>query len=381
MSSPSIPEWRIEIQDHDAVLKVSGDWLARRSGLRASDEVRRVFVDAASCSRLRFDTRGLGRWDSALLAFVWALYMPADPARRPFAVDLSGLPEPLRRLLALAKADHGRLQSPDPPATPSAVQWALAWLRGGCEQLVASADLIGVTVLSVLPSLRGRLAARWVDMVALMQDCGAGALAIITVVNSLVGAILAFVGAVQLQRFGAGIYVANLVGVAVIREMAPIMTAIVMAGRTGGAFAAQIATMEGNEEVDALRTLGISPYQYLVLPRIAALIAMMPILYFYACLVGLAGGFVISRVMLSMPPVVFFGQLREAVLPTEFYIGFAKSICFGAFIALTACQIGLSAGRSAAEVGRAATGAVVIGIVGIIAIDAIFAACANVLGI
>jgi phospholipid/cholesterol/gamma-HCH transport system permease protein len=148
-----------------------------------------------------------------------------------------------------------------------------------------------------------------------MQEAGAGALSIVAVVNSLVGAILAFVGAVQLQRFGAGIYVANLVGVAVIREMAPMMTAIVMAGRTGGAYAAQIATMEGNEEIDALRVFGIPPYQYLVLPRITALVAMMPLLYFYACLVGLVGGLAVSLTMLNMSPTVFLGQLRVSVLP------------------------------------------------------------------
>src|SRR5260221_7949205 len=236
-------------------------------------------------------------------------------------------------------------------------------------------------ILRVAPALRRRLQARLADTIALMRESGSGALGIIAIVNGLVGAILAFVGAVQLQRFGATIYVANLVGVAVVREMAPIMTAIVMAGRTGGAYAAQIATMEGNEEIDALRALGISPYHYLVVPRAAALIAMMPVMYFYACLVGLAGGLVVSVIMLDMTPTVFAGQLRGAVLPTEFYIGLVKSVCFGALIALAGCRLGLRAGRSAADVGRAATGAVVAGIIGIIALDAVFAACTNVIGI
>ena len=188
-------------------------------------------------------------------------------------------------------------------------------------------------------------------------------------------------GAQQLKRFGAGIYIADLLGVAVIREMAPIMTAIVMAGRTGGAYAAQIATMEGNEEIDALRVLGIPPFQYLVFPRIVALVAMMPLLYFYACLVSLAGGLVVSFLVLNMTPAMLLDELRSAVQPVQFQIGLVKSICFGAFLALASCRVGLSAGRSAAEVGRAATGAVVIGIIGIIALDAVFAACANVLGI
>jgi phospholipid/cholesterol/gamma-HCH transport system permease protein len=159
------------------------------------------------------------------------------------------------------------------------------------------------------------------------------------------------------------------------------MTAIVMAGRTGGAYAAHIATMEGNEEIDALRVLGISPFQYLVFPRIIALVAMMPLLYFYACLVGVAGGLTVSFVVLDVPAALLLHELRSAVNSVQFEIGLTKCICFGAFLALASCRVGLSAGRSAAEVGRAATGAVVIGIIGVIALDAVFAACANVLGL
>jgi phospholipid/cholesterol/gamma-HCH transport system permease protein len=159
------------------------------------------------------------------------------------------------------------------------------------------------------------------------------------------------------------------------------MTAIVMAGRTGGAYAAQIATMEGNEEIDALRVLGISPFHYLDFPRIVALVAMMPLLYFYACLVGLTGGLIVSLLVLNMPSTMLLDELRLAVQPVQFQIGLAKSVCFGAFLALAGCHVGLSAGRSAADVGRAATGAVVAGIIGIIVLDAVFAACANVLGI
>jgi phospholipid/cholesterol/gamma-HCH transport system permease protein len=375
----SIPTWQIERQGREALLWLSGDWLVRESGLRAVDELRRVVAEVHGCERLRFETSTLTRWDSSLVAFVRTLQ--ADPTRRPFDVDLSGLPDALRRLLALAQADHGLRSPGDLQQKSSMLERIGAGVIGAWAQLVASAELIGTTVLSLIPALRGRLRVRLVDVIALMQEAGAGALSIVAVVNSLVGAILAFVGAVQLQRFGAGIYVANLIGVAVIREMAPIMTAIVMAGRTGGAYAAQIAAMEGNEEIDALRVFGIPPYQYLVLPRITALVAMMPLLYFYACLVGLVGGLLVSSTMLNMSPTVFLGQLRVSVLPTEFYIGLTKSICFGAFIALASCRIGLSAGRSAADVGRAATGAVVVSIIGIIALDAVFAACTNVLGI
>jgi phospholipid/cholesterol/gamma-HCH transport system permease protein len=220
-----------------------------------------------------------------------------------------------------------------------------------------------------------------VDVLALMQDCGIGALGIAAIVNGLVGAILGFVGAAQLRRFGAELYVTDLVGVGVVREMAPIMTAIVMAGRTGGAYAAQIATMQGSEEIDALRALGIPVSQFVVIPRILAAVTMVPILTLYGCFMGLFGGFVVGVVMLHLSPAIFLSHLRSAVPWTEFAIGLTKSVCFGAVIAIAGCRTGLDAGRSAADVGHAATSAVVDGIIGVIALDAIFAACAEVLGI
>jgi phospholipid/cholesterol/gamma-HCH transport system permease protein len=297
---------------------------------------------------------------------------------QPVDADLSGLPEPLRRLLTLARGDHPGNQSRESgPATPT----PRSWLSGWRHRLAASAELVGLSLQSVLPALHGRIAIRSVDIVALMREAGPGALSIITIVNVLTGGILAFVGAVQLRRFGAGIFVSDLLGIAIIREMAPLMTAIVMAGRTGGAYAAQIATMEGNEEIDALQVLGIPPFQFLVFPRIVALMAMMPLLYFYACLVGVTGGLAVSFVVLDMPAAMLLHELRSAVSAVQFEIGLTKCICFGVFLALASCRVGLSAGRSAAEVGRAATSAVVAGIIGVIALDAVFAACCNVLGI
>ena len=227
----------------------------------------------------------------------------------------------------------------------------------------------------------GRTRTRAVDVVELIREAGAGALGIVAIVNGLVGAILAFVGAVQLQRFGAGIYVADLVGVAMAREMAGIGTAIVMAGRTGGAYAAHLATMQGNEEIDALNVFGIPIFDFLVLPRITALVTMMPLLYIYGCAVGFFGGALVSIVTLDITPLRFLEELRSAVTGTQFAIGFTKSIAFGALVALAGCFIGLRAGRSAADVGHAATAAVVVGIVGVIVLDAVFAVCCHALGI
>jgi phospholipid/cholesterol/gamma-HCH transport system permease protein len=214
-----------------------------------------------------------------------------------------------------------------------------------------------------------------------MRDAGPSALIIVSVVNFLIGAILAFVGAVQLRKFAADSYVANLVGVALVREMSAVMTAIVMAGRTGGAYAARIATMQGNEEIDALTVIGIPVSDYILLPAILAVVVTMPFLYLYGCLVGMVGGFVVAFAMLTVTGAGYLHQTLDAVPFSQFVFGFVKSIAFALLIGVTSCHIGLKAGRSAADVGVAATRAVVVGIVGVIAMDAIFAAIAQVVGI
>ncbi|WP_407927972.1 MlaE family ABC transporter permease [Belnapia arida] len=252
-------------------------------------------------------------------------------------------------------------------------------VEGVAYGVAGATALFGGLLLALPAALRGSVRARRSDFVDALAEAGYRALPIVTVVNFLVGGILAFVGAVQLVRFGAGIYVANLVGIAVVREMAAVMTAIVMAGRTGASFAARLATMQGNEEVDALVVLGISPVEHLVLPRAAALTITLPLLYLYGCAVGLLGGLAVSALLLDVGTAAFVGQLREALNADQFVIGFVKCLAFGAFLGVTSCHVGLRAGRSAAEVGRATTSAVVIGIVGIIAIDAAFALFLNAL--
>ena len=241
--------------------------------------------------------------------------------------------------------------------------------------------LLASTVSGGVLSLTGRARMRTVDLFGNIQDAGPSALLIVSTVNFLIGAILAFVGAVQLRKFAADIYVADLVGLAQVREMAAVMTAIIMAGRTGGAYAARIATMQGNEEIDALQVIGIPVSDYIVLPSILALVFTMPFLYLYGCLVGMVGGFVVSIAMLNVTGPGYLSQTSNAVPLDQFAFGFVKSIAFAVLIGVTSCQIGLKAGRSAADVGMAATRAVVTGIVGVIALDAVFAVLADVIGL
>jgi phospholipid/cholesterol/gamma-HCH transport system permease protein len=377
------PVWELKHEDEGIELALKGDWIARDFGVRSYAEVEALVAEAsAQAARVRISSRELGRWDSALILFVIQLeQVIRRDGRERLALDLTGLPEPARRLLALAATGspagpvedgHGR----QPLLHAVAAMTERCWRGGG-----AVAELVGEVVLRGGAALFRRTYARTGDVVQLMREAGAEALGIVAICNGLVGAILAFVGAVQLRRFGAGIYVADLVGIATVREMAAVMTGIVMAGRTGGAYAAHLATMQGNEEIDALQALGIPRADYLVLPRVFALVAMMPLLYLYACAVGLLGGFIVGVALLDITPAAFLEQTRGALAGRQFLYGLVKSVAFGALISLAGCRIGLAAGRSAADVGRAATSAVVAGIIGVIALDAVFAVCANALGI
>jgi phospholipid/cholesterol/gamma-HCH transport system permease protein len=383
-AQPAPPSWRLERRGSEAVLQLSGDWIARETGLRDAAMLRRVLTETDGAVRLCFETSGLGRWDSALVVFLQTLH-GAVKARAAgsgslIQLDETGLPEAAHRLLVLAAETDPAQLAAAPPAESlleRAGREAIAcWAEG-----VAISALVGETVLRSVAALRGRVRTRAADVLLLMREAGANALIIVAVCNGLIGGILAFVGAVQLRRFGAQIYVADLVGIAMVREMAAVMTAIVMAGRTGGAYAAQIATMQGNEEIDALRVLGIPVHDYLVLPRVLALVAMMPLLYLYACAIGLLGGLAVGMATLDITPLAYLEETRRAVAGRQFLFGLTKSLAFGALVALAGCHIGLKAGRSAADVGRAATSAVVAGIIGVIALDAVFAVCADALGI
>ncbi len=240
---------------------------------------------------------------------------------------------------------------------------------------------LGQVVLSALSGFPARWRFRGQDFARIAADCSARAVPIVTIVNVLVGAILAFVGAMQLIKFGAGIYVADLVAIAVSREMAAIITAVVIAGRTGAAFAAELATMQTNEEVDALEVLGLNAVDFLVLPRVLALFAIMPLLYVYACVTGLIGGMLVAAGMLDLAPAAYMDRTVDALSWTHIGLGLAKSIVFGAMVAVTGCYFGLTARRDAAGVGIATTRAVVVSIVAVIVIDAVFAVCADALGI
>jgi phospholipid/cholesterol/gamma-HCH transport system permease protein len=242
-------------------------------------------------------------------------------------------------------------------------------------------EFIGDAVIAVLALLRGKAQYRRSDLGLIMQAVSAQALPIVSLICFLVGLILAFIGAIQLKLFGAQIYVADLVGIAMVRLMAAIMTGIVMAGRTGGAFAAQLGTMQVNQEIDALKTLGISPMEFLVLPRMLALALMMPLLCLYANIMGILGGMVVGVGLLNIGFVEYYNETAKAVGLWNLGIGLFSGLVFGVIVALAGCMRGMQCGRSASAVGDAATSAVVTAIVGIIVSTAVITVLCNMLGI
>jgi phospholipid/cholesterol/gamma-HCH transport system permease protein len=364
--------------DDTLLIRLRGSWRIGQD-LPSADEVQKQLDSGAPTKHLAFDTEELTGWDSALLAFLIKLRDVC--LQRKTHLDTDGLPQGVKRLLKLASAvpekKDTRAQAIREPLLSRVGGNTISFFRSAGEMIA----FIGEASVAFTKFLGGRASYRRSDLFLIIQQCGAEALPIVSLISVLVGLILAFVGAVQLMMFGAQIFVANLVGIAMVRVMGAIMTGIIMAGRTGAAFAAELGTMQVNEEIDALRTLGISPMEFLVLPRMLALALMMPLLCLYSDLMGILGGLVVGVTMLDLSPVVYFNQTRAAVSLNHFWVGLFHSVVFGVLVALAGCLRGMQCGRSASAVGDAATSAVVTGIVSIIVATAIITVVCNVIGI
>ena len=232
-------------------------------------------------------------------------------------------------------------------------------------------SFVGQLGLAMVKAARHPRTIRWRDALLIAEEVGVNALPIVALLSFLVGVIMAFQSAVALRQFGAEIFVANMIGLSVLREMGPLMTAIILAGRSGSAFAAEIGTMKVREEIDALKTMGLEPVRFLVVPRVLAGLAMTPVLTVFADLLGVMGG---SVVMLSLgfPLITFFNQLQLAVSYGSFVGGLVKAFAFGILIAAIGCLRGLQTQTGASAVGLSTTHAVVSGIILIVITDGIF---------
>jgi phospholipid/cholesterol/gamma-HCH transport system permease protein len=360
-------EVAIRVERDALIAALNGDWALEQPTPR----FERLVENRAPGSDVRavgFETPGLGTWDSSLLTFLLQAMNYCEANGLEFRDD--GLPEGIARLLALARAvpeqdilDEGESVSLVARLGTTAVYAYRAFL--------ASVTFAGEVADSFMGLLLRRTRLPWRDFWVVVQSNSSGALPIVALIAFLVGVIIAFLGAVVLRRFGADYYVSYLVGYGMLREMGALMTAIIMTGRTGAAFAAELGSMKIGEEIDALRTLGVSPIDYLVLPRVLGLFVMMPLLTIFADFVGILGGLIVALALLDISTTQFIGGLLTAATLSDGLLGVFKAVIFGLIIGLSGCMKGMQTGSDARAVGRAATSAVVMGITLIIAANAV----------
>lgn len=359
------------------LINLSGDWQIS-AGLLSVNEVTSQLSSHPDIVQINLSVSQDLKWDSGLIAFLFKL--TRECANKNINVSREGLPQGAQKLLALALKVHGKaISSKD-------VRESFLERSGGrvlqiSESLNSGLDFLGDIAVSFSRLLRGKSYFRWGDFYLLIKRCGVDTFLLVSLISLLVGMILAFVGSIQLKMFGAQIFISDIVGIAMVRVLSAVMTGIIMSGRIGASFAAELGMMQANEEIDALKTLGISPVEFLVIPRLLAVIIMMPLLTIYADLMGVLGGFIISAVMLHLNGIEYLQHTQAAVKLSYVWIGLIHSFVFGVIIAVAGCLRGIKCERNAVGVGVATTSAVVTGITGIVIATAITTFICQILGV
>ncbi len=358
-------------------VKLSGEWLMS-SSLPEASEIISKFSAAPGISQAIFDISMVSKWDSSLVSFLYALFKECK--RKNIKVSEQNLPEGVRKLLGLAEKITEKAK-PLAAVSESFFEKLGGEIIGLKERAYAFLEFLGDVTVSIGRFAAGKAYFRSNDFILVIQRCGANALGLVSLISVLVGVILAFIGAIQLQIFGAQIYIADIVGIAMVRVMGAVMTGIIMSGRTGASFAAELGIMQANEEIDALKTLGVNPVEFLVVPRILALVIMMPLLTLYADFMGILGGYIISAGVLGINPVEYLNHTQSAVKLSNLWIGLIHSLVFGVIIAISGCLRGMNCERSANGVGEATTSAVVTAITSIVVATAIITFVCQMLGV
>jgi phospholipid/cholesterol/gamma-HCH transport system permease protein len=359
-------------------VSLRGEWHIATTPPDFTNFLAASFSGSTPPSKITFDASTLGKYDSSLISLLLKLHKQCDLTSTAF--DRDSLPSGVNDLLDMA------LAVPETEDARAGVSDRHFFFRLGTASLQLVDGLfdlfsfLGECLFSIGRLFTGRARFRHRDFWVTVQECGAEALPIVSLISCLIGMILAFVGAHQLASMGATLFVADLVAIAMVREMGVIMTGIIMSGRTGAAFAAQLGSMKVNEEIDALRTFGFNPIDFLVLPRILALVIMMPLLTVYANIVGIVGGMIVG-VFMGLSFEQYFNQTVNSLDLVACSIGLVKSVVFGVIIAGAGCLRGMQSGTSSSAVGTAATSAVVTSITAIILADAIFAIVTTIMGL
>ena len=370
------PGWIRLAQGRDgAVLQAGGAWTVEY----AADLDRQVqALPKASAARLL----DLGEIAAIDTAGAWLLARASNQGE-PQEIPWQNLP-PEFQPLAQRVLTAGPKVIPDRPRPRTVLDWVADVGAAAEEALTDVLNLLaffGEFVLAVGRVIVHPRRFRWVPLLVHIEQTGINALPIVGLISFLVGVVIAYQGAEQLRQFNAQFLTVNMVGISVLREMGILLTAIVVAGRSGSAFTAQIGTMQVSEEVDALRTMGLDPMEVLALPRIAALVITLPILTFFADIMGLLGGGFMCVLLIDMTFGQYVGRLNDVVTETHFWVGMVKAPVFAILIALVGCFEGLRVTGSAESVGKMTTRAVVEGIFLVIIFDALFSILFSILSI
>ncbi len=373
-----VPQVATAREGDSLTVSLTGAWITQRLG---PAQAKLADITSAGARRARIDLGGLTALDTAGAWLVHQTLRRFREAGLEIAVD--GADAAAASLVETA----GTYDTPHPPPPGRENPLVAVLLRLGRSTFEIGREardllnFLGLTVIVLLRSLGRPGRIRGTALVNQMEQTGLNALPIVGLISFLIGVVLAYQGADQLARFGAQIFTVNLVGVGVLREMGILLTAIIVAGRSGSAFTAQIGTMKVNEEIDAMRTIGLDPMEVLVMPRVIGLMLVMPLLTFYADIMGLVGGAVMATVALDISFVRFARQISESVTLWSFWIGMIKAPIFAFIIALVGCYEGMMVTRSAESVGRQTTRAVVEAVFLVIVLDAMFSILFSVLGI
>jgi phospholipid/cholesterol/gamma-HCH transport system permease protein len=331
-------------------LRLERSWV----GTTQHDAALPAALEAGGC--VCIDGASLGSWDAGVAAALWSLRSRLQ--QRGLQVDLRGLPAGLAEVLLLAQpGDTAR--EPPTPARPA--------LRHALHEAGQTIAFFGEVLIALTRWLRGRVTVRGVDVLEQLDQTGPRSAPIVLLTCALVGVMLAYMGGAQLERIGAQGFLAGVVTVGMVRELAGLMTGVILAGRVGAAFAAQLATMQAGEEIDALRVLGVDPIAHLVLPRLLALLLMAPALLAFGALVGIASGALPAVLVYGVSAAEYLQQSLRALTATHLWIGLFKGMLYAALVVVAGCREGLHAGRSAQAVGQATTAAVVKALVWIVA--------------
>ena len=367
-------------EDGTVIFKSLGVWTV--NSLQGALKSLAEYASAIRKTSIQWDVSGVEKIDSAGIALIF--HYCDFLQTRHCSIEITGQKPEFQELYDLLRP----MVSGQPEIKPSLFsRWLLPLRKLGesvtnfWHDILAFLSFVGENFIALLLTVRYPSSIRFAAIVKNIEEAGVRALPIITLTSFLIGVVIAYQGAVQLQKFGANIFIVDMIGISITRELAPLITAIVVAGRTGSSYTAQLGTMKITEEIDAMRIMGFEPHRFLVLPRIIALMISLPLMIFFADIIGIAGGMVVSNIHLNISYAEFINRLQNVLEIKHVWIGLVKGPFFAWLIAITGCFRGLQVSRNTESIGRYTTISVVNAIFLVIACDALFSVVLTKLGI